>query len=263
MFRAILLLGVATLVACATSPTGRQQLVLVSDKQMEQMGVAAYQEMKQQTPVASDTKVQSYVRCVADAITRQLPTDSARRDWEVTVFKDDTANAFALPGGKIGVHTGLLQVAENQDQLAAVIAHEVAHVLAQHSAERVSQQFATRAGLDLVGAISGPQTQTKQQLIGLLGLGAQVGILLPYSRAQESEADVYGLELMAKAGFDPRASVALWQNMKASDGQAPPEFLSTHPAPDTRIRELESRISKTMPLYEQAKSSGRQPDCSQ
>lgn len=259
--RIALLLTVSLFAACTTSPTGRQQLLLVSEAQMQQMGVTAFQEMKQEMPVTSDNKVKSYVTCVANAIIRQLPSGSAGREWEVVVFKDDSANAFALPGGKIGVHTGLLTVAENQDQLAAVIAHEVAHVLAQHGAERVSQQFATQAGMDLVGAMSGPQTQTKQQLIGLLGLGAQVGILLPYSRTQESEADVYGLELMSKAGFDPRASVDLWQNMKAGGGGAPPELLSTHPAPDTRIRDLQARLSQTMPLYEEAQAAGRRPSC--
>lgn len=242
--------------ACATSPTGRQQLMLVSNDQMQEMGVTAFKQMKQKLPVARGAEVNQYVTCVANAITRQLP-GRARDQWEVVVFEDDSANAFALPGGKIGVHTGLLDVAKNQDQLAAVIAHEVAHVLAEHGAERVSQQFATRAGLDLAGAAA----NGNQQLMGLLGLGAQYGILLPYSRTQETEADIYGLELMAKAGFDPRASVQLWQNMKASGGASPPEILSTHPAPDTRIQDLRNRMSRVMSYYNEAVTKGITPDC--
>ncbi len=258
--RSILFITVLLLTACTTSPTGRQQLLLVPDNQMQQMGVTAFQQMKQEMPVTRDKQANAYVTCVADAITRQLPAGSGQ-DWEVVVFEEDSANAFALPGGKIGVHTGLLDVAENQDQLAAVMAHEVAHVLAQHSAERVSQQFATQAGLDLAGVVAGSNTQTRQQVLGLLGIGAQYGILLPYSRVQESEADGYGLELMAKAGFDPRASVQLWQNMKAQGGSAPPELLSSHPAPDTRIRDLQGRMSQMIPLYERAVEQRGVPDC--
>lgn len=258
--RTILMMSMLVLAACTTSPTGRQQLLLVSDSQMQQLGVTAFQQMKQDMPATSDKQVRNYVTCVANAITDQLP-NSARQQWEVVVFEDKSANAFALPGGKIGVHTGLLEVTRNQDQLAAVIAHEVAHVLAQHSAERVSQQFATSVGLDLVGAMSGTETETKRQLLGLLGIGAQYGILLPYSRAQESEADIYGLELMAKAGFDPRASVDLWQNMKAAGGAAPPELLSTHPAPDTRISDLRNRIPQVMPAYKNAINKRGAPRC--
>lgn len=258
--RSLLLPMLLIVTACTTSPTGRQQLLLVGDNQMQQMGATAFKQMREEMPQTKDTAKRDYVNCVADRIIQQLPQGSGQ-NWEVVVFEEDSANAFALPGGKIGVHTGLLDTAEDQDQLAAVIAHEVAHVLAQHSAERVSQQYATQAGVDLVGALAGGEGQMRQQLLGLLGVGAQVGILLPYSRLQESEADVYGLELMAKAGFDPRASVQLWQNMKKAGGKAPPELLSTHPAPDTRIRELQSQIPKVMPDYEAAQERGDRPAC--
>jgi len=251
---------VLAVTACTTSPTGRQQLMLVGDRQMQQMGVTAFQQMKEELPVSRDRGANGYVNCVADRIIRQLP-GSARQEWEVVVFDDDSANAFALPGGKIGVHTGLLKVAKNQDQVAAVIAHEVAHVLAQHGAERVSQQLATQVGMDLAGAMAGGDPATRRQLLGVLGLGAQVGVLLPYSRLHETEADVFGLELMAKAGFDPRASIDLWQNMKAAGGPAPPELLSTHPAPATRINALEARLPKVMPIYNEAVARGVKPAC--
>lgn len=261
MHRPGLILSAAVLAAaCTTSPLGRRQLALFPEAEMSQMGITAYSEMKQQTPIETDARVNAYVRCVANAVTAALgPGQSAQ--WEVTVFRDDSANAFALPGGKIGVHTGLLQVAANQDQLATVIGHEVAHVLAHHANERVSTNAVAQTGLQAAQILAGANSPAKQQLFGLLGVGAQVGVLLPFSRAQETEADLLGLDLMARAGFDPRASVPLWQNMAKSGGGRPPEFLSTHPGSETRIVNLQNRIPRTLPLYEQARAAGRTPNC--
>ena len=256
--RLFVLLFVAALTACATSPLGRSQLQLFPESQMAQMGVAAFQDMKTQQTLESSPQTNRYVNCVANAITAELPEP---RDWEVQVFKDDSANAFALPGGKIGVHTGLLDVAKNQDQLATVIGHEVAHVLASHANERVSTSYIASTGLQLAQVAAGEPTPAKQQLFGLLGLGAQVGVLLPFSRTQESEADLLGLDLMAKAGFDPRASIPLWQNMGAAGGGNPPEFLSTHPSHQTRIGDVSRRLEIAMPIYEQAKQAGKRPRC--
>lgn len=249
----------ALLTACVTSPLGRNQLQLFPAEQMDQMGIAAYQDMKKSTPVSSDSQKNRYVQCVTRAITDVMDTDA--NQWEVTVFDDESANAFALPGGKIGVHAGLLDVAKNQDQLATVIGHEIAHVLAEHANERVSTNFIASTGLQLAQVAAGQPTPAKQQLFSLLGLGAQVGVLLPFSRAQESEADLLGLDLMARAGFDPRASIPLWQNMSEAGGGKPPEFLSTHPSHNTRIGDLSQRLAEAMPLYEQAKRNGRRPNC--
>jgi predicted Zn-dependent protease len=223
--------------------------------------VAAFKEMKTQMTVTSDARARRYVECVARAITAQVDAPNAPSSWEVVVFEEESANAFALPGGKIGVHTGLLDVATNQHQLATVLGHEVAHVLAEHGNERVSTQLATQGGLELIQAISGPASPTKNAALAALGLGAQVGVLLPFSRAQESEADTIGLELMARAGFDPRQGPVLWENMSRQGGQ-PPEFLSTHPSGDTRIRSLEAQVPEVMPVYERARSAGRRPSCS-
>lgn len=237
------------LVACATSPTGRNQLKLFSSEKIAQMGVQSYQQMKQEEPIDTSTADNRYVKCVADAI-----TNVTGGEWEVTVFKDDQVNAFALPGGKIGVYSGLLDVAKNDDQLATVIGHEVGHVLAEHGNERVSQQAATQGGLQVVSAFLGGSGggAGSQAVMSALGLGAQVGILLPFSRAQESEADTVGLELMARAGFDPRESVALWQNMAAAGGEKPAEFMSTHPSNETRINNLQSHMNQAMQIYQQA-----------
>lgn len=251
-----LLVGLAAcLTACATSPLGRDQLILFPQDEVEQMGAAAFQELKASTETSSDSDAGAYVRCVAGAITGSSDIGG---EWEVQVFDDDQVNAFALPGGKIGVYEGLLSVAENQHQLATVIAHEISHVIAQHSNERISTQYATSAGLDLIGAVAGQETPLKRTLFGLLGVGAQVGVLLPFSRSQESEADLLGLELMAKAGFDPRESVDLWRNMMRSGGDAPPEFLSTHPSGETRIRALQEEMPEALALAERATD---RPDC--
>lgn len=252
-----LVVAAGVVAACSTSPTGRRTLKLFPADQMSQMGAAAYDETKTRTKISTSAKDRQYVLCISNSMTSMVGGD-----WEVTLFEDDSANAFALPGGKIGVHTGLLKVAETPDQLAAVIGHEIAHVQAEHANERVSTGYVAQAGLQVVDAVSGAYgLANQQQVMALLGMGAQVGVLLPFSRAQESEADVLGQQLMAQAGFDPRESVALWQNMaKANDGQ-PPEFLSTHPSHGTRIDDLRAGFASTVPVYEQARRQGRRPDC--
>lgn len=253
-----MLFALLILVGCASSPTGRSQLKIFPSSEMERMGIASYNEMKKQTPLLNNPQVNNYVICVANAITQEL---NSRGNWEVNVFDDEAINAFALPGGKIGVYTGILEVAVTQDQLAAVIGHEVAHVIADHGNERVSVAYATQSGLQLAEALAGSTSGTKSQLLGLLGVGAQFGIILPYGRTQESEADILGLEYMARAGFDPRQSVELWQNMAAAGGGQPPEFMSTHPSHTTRINDLNAGMANAMNLYEQARSQGKRPNC--
>lgn len=254
----LIIASTVLLVACTTSPLGRKQLSFIPDDQMNEMGAAAYAQTKQETPSSSNVVENKYVTCVANAITSNVT--NGPKDWEVTVFDKDEVNAFALPGGKIGVYTGLLKVAKNQDQLATVISHEVAHVLARHGNERVSTAYATQTGLQLVEKMAGGASKDKDNLMALLGVGAQVGVLLPFSRTQESEADLLGLDLMAKSGFDPRASVELWKAMSAG-GDGVPAFLSTHPASSTRIKDLQNRMPQVMPLYEQARTQGKRPNC--
>jgi predicted Zn-dependent protease len=250
-----LVLAAALAASCATSPLGRKQLRLLPGDQVAGMGVTAFQEIKQETPQAKDAATTRYVRCVADAITAQVRSPDAPKQWEVVVFQEDEANAFALPGGKIGVYTGILEPAKNQDQLATVLGHEVAHVLAQHANERVSQQMVAGALMEVAGQTVDPR------LAAALGVGAQVGVLLPFSRTQESEADLLGLDLMASAGFDPRQSVPFWQNMEKTGGGGTPEFLSTHPSGTTRMSDLQGRMPQAMQLYEQAVAQGRRPRC--
>ena len=222
------------------------------------MGGQAYQQIKAETPLSNNRRQVEMIQCIAEALVMQLDEPHAPEVWEITLFAEDMVNAFALPGGYVGVYEGLLRVAEgDQHQIAAVIGHELAHVTARHAAERVSRHQATGFAVNVLGGASGSQATA-----ALLGLGAQVGVLLPFNRAQETEADVLGLDYMARAGFDPRASVTLWENMaRASGSGGPPQLLSTHPASDTRIRDLNRRIPAAMELYEEAQAAGRTPAC--
>jgi predicted Zn-dependent protease len=243
--------------ACATSPTGRTQFIYMPDNQVDQMGLQSFSDMKSKNPISQNSRYSQFASCVAQAITQQTGGQ-----WEVVVFEDETLNAFALPGNKIGVHTGLINLVDNQDQLAAVIGHEVGHVLARHSNERLSQETAMSTGLSMVQAVSQPQTALGQTALGLLGIGAQYGVILPFSRVHETEADTIGLDLMAKAGFDPRQSINLWLKMdKASQGGQPIEFMSTHPSHGSRIDNLNQHMNQAIGLQQQAWNSGRHPRC--
>ncbi len=255
------LIAAVFLAGCATSPTGRTQLQFFPDSQMRSMGIDAYEQMRTDEPTLDSGPTVDYVQCVTDAIIPHVPDQYSDNGWEVTVFESDAVNAFALPGGKMGVYTGLLEVAENQDQLAAVIGHEIAHVMAEHANERMSTQFATVVGLGALQVAAGDDPE-RQQLMAALGVGAQVGIILPFSRLHESEADEIGLELMATAGFNPEESVSLWRNMaEAAEGRSPPEFLSTHPSRERRIAELQAAMPRALYFYEQAQEAGRRPNC--
>lgn len=254
MLLAAVVAGSVALAACETAPvTGRQQLVLLSDSQATEMGLSAYQQILKESKLTTDKTLTERVRRVG----QRIAAVSGRPDlpWEFNVIQDDTPNAFALPGGKVGVNTGLFKVAQNDDQLAAVMAHEVGHAIARHSAERVSQQMALEVGLASLGLGAGSGAQYAQ----LAGAAATLGVVLPFSRKQESEADHIGVIMMAKAGYDPRAAVTLWQNFNKYGGDRTPEFLSTHPAPASRIQEIQALMPQALPIYEKAaKPSGGQ-----
>lgn len=253
----LLISGIFIMTGCATSPLGRSQLTLMPDSEMATMGGQAFSNLRQKTPLLRDPRANAYVECVASALAREVGGQ-----WEVAVFQDPAANAFALPGGKIGVNSGMLGVAANQHQLATVISHELSHVLARHTNERISQEMAVKQGLNMLQAVANPTSATGQTVMGLLGVGAEYGVLLPYSRIQESEADLMGLDLMAKAGFDPKESIGLWTNMeRATGGKQPVEFMSTHPSHATRIQDLQQRLPSALQLSRQAQANGKNPQC--
>jgi predicted Zn-dependent protease len=251
-------------VSCQQVPiTGRQQLSLVSGPQINAMGVSAYQQFLNQAEVVTGTKEAAMVKRVGDRIAKAVETYFAEEgmseriqefNWEFNLIKDEQTNAWAMPGGKVAVYTGLLPVAQDEAGLSVVMSHEVAHVVARHGEERMSQQLLTQlGGAALATALSQRPQQTQQLFMAAFGLGAQVGVLLPYSRLQEREADRLGLVFMGLAGYDPNAAIPFWQRMMAEKGAgAPPEFLSTHPSDDTRIREIQGFLPEAMSYYRRA-----------
>jgi predicted Zn-dependent protease len=257
---ALLLFTALTISSCSTSPTGRSQIKFFPKDQLNEMGVQAFDQLKKDQKISTKRIDNSFVQCVANRITAQVPKTDFNGQWEVVVFDEPQINAFALPGGKIGVYKGLLNVTENQHQLAAVIGHEVGHVIAEHGNQRMSSNTLISAGLQVTNVIlQTKQVANNQQLMSALGLGTQVGLQLPFGRAHESEADEIGLDLMAEAGFDPKESVKLWQNMeKASGGPKQPELLSTHPHPSTRIEQLQLHMTKANAIY---RRSAQRPNC--
>jgi predicted Zn-dependent protease len=250
------------LVACAESPTGRRQIMLFNDAELSKMGAQTFDSLKAETPISKDVKINNYVKCVSNSLLAVTPQDMRVQSWEIVVFESDQINAFALPGGKIGVYTGLLKIAENQEQLAAVVGHEIGHVIAGHSNERLSTNQALQTVLALgdVG-MKAYGVKYQQELMAAFGLGAQLGVALPFSRAHESESDIIGLDLMAKAGFEPRQAVNLWQNMAAAGSGGTPEFMSTHPLPETRIKDLRERMPEAMKTYNERKAQASLPRC--
>ncbi|HET8721023.1 MAG TPA: M48 family metallopeptidase [Nitrospira sp.] len=257
------LISLVFLTGCETNPyTGRSQFLITSVSDEMQMGAQAYDQvrtdpkMKQSQDPREIEPVKRVAARIIEAAKRSKYAEMAQQfQWEVTVFKDDkTANAFALPGGKMAVYTGIFPMAKTEAGLAAVMGHEVVHALARHGAERMSQGQAANIGVQVLGTAAGVGTGNAalgQATMAALGVGAQVGMLLPFSRKHESEADYIGILLAADAGYDPRESVALWERMaRMSGGGAPAEFMSTHPSNETRIDQLRKWMPEAMAIYQ-------------
>ncbi len=237
--------------ACATAPvTGRSQLRLISEEEEAKLGVTAFAQMRDEEvkkgrllTEREDPAAHAMVRRISERVIAASGLGSTYK-WDYMLLNaPDTVNAAAIAGGRIIVYSGILPVAKTDAGLATILGHEVGHVMAHHTAERYSQDQLVNAGAALAGA-SGGNLAT----LAVLGLG-QVGFLLPYSRAQESEADYIGVLLMAKAGYDPRESVALWQRMSQGGGSRGPEYLSTHPNPETRITQLQGWMPQAQQYY--------------
>jgi metalloendopeptidase OMA1, mitochondrial len=245
----VLLLLVAA--ACSTVPyTHRSQLMLVSETTIDSLGAQAYQEVLSKEKIYHAPEAVQAVTTLGERIAKAAAHPEYR--WQFTVLDDPKqANAFALPGGKVAVYTGLFPVAQNTAGLAAVVGHEVGHVLAHHAAERMSQGLLLQiAASGLSVALGARDPATRDAVMQAFGLGAQYGVLLPFSRAQESEADRIGLILMAKAGYDPHAAIDLWRRFEARGTGAPPEFLSTHPSYGTREQDIASWLPEALGHYQ-------------
>ncbi len=238
------------MLGCASVPiTGRKQLLLLSEDEENQMGTQAFQEIMASEKLASDPGVNAQVTRVGERIA--AATGETDYQWEFKVIEKNQANAFCLPGGKVVVFTGILPLTQDDAGLATVLGHEIAHAVARHGGERVSQGLLVNAGLAAVQVGMGNRDpNTVKAVTGLLGAGAAVGVVLPFSRSQESEADRLGLIYMAKAGYDPHAALAFWKRMdEAKGGNAPPEILSDHPADEKRIQQIQEWLPEAMKYY--------------
>lgn len=257
------LLGVVLilLVACATVPiTGRRSMSFIPGSTLNSMAFSQYEEFIGSANLSANQKDAAMVMRVGGRIQRAVEqymiANNMRNKldgyaWEFNLVDDPLVNAWAMPGGKVVVYTGLLPVAENETGLAVVMGHEIAHAIAGHGNERMSQGLIMQmGGLAINEAIKNKPEETKALFMTAFGLGAQLGILLPYSRLHESEADHLGLIFMAMAGYDPHAAVNFWQRMSASGGETPPEFLSTHPSHGTRIEDINKLMAEAMTYYQ-------------
>jgi predicted Zn-dependent protease len=230
-------------IGCATVPvTGRKSLILMSPSEEMKLGFNSFQQTKNSVPINRDPAVNAMVQRVGQRIAAVADLPGAQ--WEFVVFESKEANAFCLPGGKVGVYTGLLPIAKSEAGLATVIGHEVAHAVARHGAERVSEAMLIKGGGQFLGTLmSGTAPETQALATAAYGLGTQLGRELPHSRAQESEADQIGLRYMARAGYDPAEAIGFWQRFAAYNKSAgaggTPWFLRTHPLDETRIKQIQ------------------------
>ncbi|WP_447971662.1 M48 family metallopeptidase [Nitrospira sp. M1] len=255
------------LTGCETNPyTKRSQLLLLPDSYMTNMAATQYNQVLQDPEVTLSTNpkeiepVKRVAARIIEAAKRSKYAEAAKAfKWEVSVIKDDnTKNAWAMPGGKIAVYTGIFPMAKTEAGLAAIMGHEVIHALAQHGGERMSQGLVSQFGMTAAAvalSTQGFSPQMNQLAMQALGMGAQVGVLLPFSRSHESEADYVGVLLAADAGYDPREAINIWQRMAQASQGAPSEFLSTHPAHETRIADLKKWMPEAMALYQPAQKA--------
>ncbi|HXV80297.1 MAG TPA: M48 family metallopeptidase [Candidatus Binatia bacterium] len=244
------LLFLLALSSCQTVEyTGRRQVSLISESQEKQLGTEAYQDILKKTPISNRSDWQAQLQRVG----QRIAAAAAKPDyqWEFKVLQGKEVNAFCLPGGKVAFWEGIMPVAQDDNGVAVIMGHEVAHALARHGAERMSQSLSAQViGQILTAGVGMANPAFAENFAQLYGLGTTVGVILPWGRAQESEADRIGLILMAKAGYDPSAAVGFWERMsKASQGGKAPEFLSTHPSDETRINQIRKWLPEAQKYY--------------
>jgi predicted Zn-dependent protease len=254
---AVSVLLAAVLSGCDTVPvTGRSQLNLMSTGQEEQLGLTSFNQLKQQTPISKDVAANALVQKVGHRIAAVADKDMPGAQWEFVVFESKEANAFCLPGGKVGVYTGILPITKDESGLATVLGHEVAHAVARHGGERMTEAMLLQTGGELLSAsLSSRDPRMVAAANSAYGVTTQVGVALPHSRAQESEADHIGLIYMARAGYDPRQAVAFWQrfaDFEKQQGGNTPAFLRTHPTDAKRIQQLQVWLPEALAQYHPA-----------
>ncbi len=233
--------------------TGRAAHVGMSTQQEAALGLQSYQQVLSESRTITSGPQFEMVKTVAGRLARATGQGGQNFQWEVSLVNDNQVNAFCLPGGKIVVYTGILPVAQNDAALATVMGHEMAHATSRHGAQRVLQTNLTQTAMTGVAVSLGDMDSDKQRAVmGALGAGAKYGVLMPFNRKHESEADEIGLMYMARGGYDPQESIRFWQRMEHSSQNSPPEFLSTHPSHGTRIQQLEALMPKALEEYHRA-----------
>jgi predicted Zn-dependent protease len=236
-------------IACQTVPvSGRRELLLLPESNEREMGLTSYEEVLKKSKISTDPALNAQVTRVG----RRIAEATGRTDyqWEFKVLDDKQANAFCLPGGKVAVYTGILPLTRDDAGLAVVLGHEVSHAIARHGGERLSQELLVQTGLAATQvALSGRDPAVVQSVTALLGAGASVGLLLPWGRSQESEADHLGLVYMARAGYHPAAARDFWVRMQGAKGPQQPQFLSTHPSSETRIKQIDGWMPEALKEY--------------
>lgn len=246
--------------SCSTVPlTGRKQVNLLPESEMIAMGFASYSEFKNEIPVSTERAKTEMVKEVGGRISNAvvgyfnengLSSRITGYEWEFNLFRSDVPNAWAMPGGKVAIYEGILPYTADDAGMAVVIGHEIAHIVARHGNERMSQQMVVQlGGIALSEALSDKPAETQNIFLAVYGVGTQVGAILPYSREHEKEADRLGLIFMAMAGYNPNAAIGFWERMSASAGPKPPEFLSTHPSDATRIAGMKESLPEAMKYY--------------
>lgn len=265
VFQITVVLALVLLInSCTTVPiTGRRQLNIYPESDMISMSLTEYDSFLKENKLSTNAKQVELVKRVGAKIAKSVETFLVQNglqdrvsgfQWEFNLVQNDTIpNAWCMPGGKVVVYTGLLPYTQTEDGLAVVMGHEIAHAVARHGNERMSQQMGVQlGGVALATALSQKPAQTQQIFMSAYGAGTQLGLMLPYSRSHESEADKMGLIFLAMAGYDPNASIAFWERMAKGGGSGTPEFLSTHPSDQTRINNLKAYIPEAMKYYKKA-----------
>ncbi len=258
----LVLIASSFLVSCATVPeTGRRQLLLISAGEEAKLGLSEFQKLKKETPISKDAELNAMVQRIGKRISAVVPMPDAK--WEFVVFEDPkTVNAFCLPGGKVGVYTGILPITQDEGGLATVIGHEVSHAVARHGGERMSEGILIAVGGVALDQVVKEKSGTNRALVlAAYGVGSSLMVALPHSRQQETEADHMGLIYMARAGYDPQGAVEFWRRFAAynnKEGGSKLQFLSTHPVDATRIKQLQAELPQAMAEYQKAQAQKRE-----
>lgn len=254
--KSLTLVALIALSGCVTNPeTGKKSFILISEREEMQLGEQAYQQVLSQNHLSNQKSWNQVLQRVGKRISEAAHKPEFK--WEFKLIDSPEKNAFCLPGGKVAVYTGIIPILKNEAGLAAVIGHEVAHATLRHGGQRLTANLGTELGVLVLGQIlTGKDNHNRQLILAALGIGAQVGVILPFSRSNEAEADEIGLRYMARAGYDPDEAPLVWERFGAAENSNPPEFLSTHPSSKSRQEELKKQVPSVLPLYKKSSQYG-------